>query len=57
MPPSVSAVVLVWPLVKMHRRCCLVAAKVSHMALSSQGQPERKSRVLNMVKTMDEEGS
>lgn len=33
-----------------------VAAKVSQYALLPQGQPERKSRVLNMVKQMDEEG-
>lgn len=33
-----------------------VAAKVSHLALLPQGQPERKSRVLNMVRTADEEG-
>ncbi|MFN0030905.1 MAG: succinate dehydrogenase/fumarate reductase iron-sulfur subunit [Flavobacteriales bacterium] len=33
-----------------------VAAKVSQFALLPQGQPERKSRVLNMVKQMDEEG-
>jgi len=33
-----------------------VAAKVSHLALLPQGQVERKQRVLNMVKQMDEEG-
>jgi succinate dehydrogenase / fumarate reductase, iron-sulfur subunit len=33
-----------------------VAAKVSQFALLPQGQPERKRRVLNMVKKMDEEG-
>ncbi|NRA65736.1 MAG: succinate dehydrogenase/fumarate reductase iron-sulfur subunit [Pseudobacteriovorax sp.] len=33
-----------------------VAAKVSHLALLPQGQPERKNRVLNMVKTMDDAG-
>ncbi len=33
-----------------------VAAKVSQYALLPQGQPERKERVLNMVKQMDEEG-
>ena len=33
-----------------------VAAKVSHLSLLPQGQPERKLRVLNMVQTMDEEG-
>jgi succinate dehydrogenase / fumarate reductase, iron-sulfur subunit len=32
------------------------AAKVSHLALLPQGQPERHSRVLDMVRTMDEEG-
>jgi len=32
------------------------AAKVSHLALMPQGQPERYERVLNMVETMDEEG-
>jgi succinate dehydrogenase / fumarate reductase iron-sulfur subunit len=33
-----------------------VAAKVSHLALLPQGQPERRSRVLNMVARMDEQG-
>jgi succinate dehydrogenase / fumarate reductase iron-sulfur subunit len=33
-----------------------VAAKVSHMGLLPQGQPERDQRVLAMVKTMDELG-
>ena len=33
-----------------------VAAKVSQLALLPQGQVEAKERVLNMVKTMDEEG-
>jgi succinate dehydrogenase / fumarate reductase iron-sulfur subunit len=33
-----------------------VSAKVSQLALLPQGQIERKSRVLNMVKQMDEEG-
>ena len=33
-----------------------VSAKVSHMALLPQGQPERKQRALNMVSKMDEEG-
>ena len=33
-----------------------VAAKVSQFALLPQGQVERKQRVLNMVKKMDEEG-
>jgi succinate dehydrogenase / fumarate reductase, iron-sulfur subunit len=33
-----------------------VAAKVSQLALLPQGQVERKERVLNMVKQMDEEG-
>ena len=33
-----------------------VAAKVSHLGLLPQGQPERKKRVLAMVNTMDEEG-
>lgn len=33
-----------------------VAAKVSQFALLPQGQVERKQRVLNMVKQMDEEG-
>ena len=31
-------------------------AKVSHLASLPQGQPERKRRVLSMVKTMDKEG-
>ena len=33
-----------------------VAAKVSHLGLLPQGQPERKSRAHNMVRTMDELG-
>jgi len=33
-----------------------VGAKVSHFALLPQGKVERKRRVLNMVKAMDEEG-
>jgi succinate dehydrogenase / fumarate reductase iron-sulfur subunit len=33
-----------------------VSAKVSQLALLRQGQVERKERVLNMVKQMDEEG-
>ena len=33
-----------------------VSAKVSQLALLPQGQPERKKRVLAMVKTMDDEG-
>jgi len=33
-----------------------VAAKVSHLSLLPQGEPERKSRVLKMVETMDKEG-
>ena len=33
-----------------------VAAKVSHLALLPQGDPERKSRVLNMVQQADKEG-
>lgn len=33
-----------------------VGAKVSHLALLPQGQAERTQRVLNMVRTMDEEG-
>lgn len=33
-----------------------VAAKVSHLGLMPQGQPERDRRVLSMVKTMDEAG-
>jgi succinate dehydrogenase / fumarate reductase iron-sulfur subunit len=32
------------------------AAKVSHLGLLPQGQPERMSRVLNMVQQMDKEG-
>ena len=32
------------------------AAKVSHLALLPQGDPERGSRVLKMIKAMDEEG-
>lgn len=33
-----------------------VSAKVSHLALLPQGDPERKIRVLNMVAQMDKEG-
>ncbi len=33
-----------------------VSAKVSHLSLLPQGQPEAKERVLNMVQQMDEEG-
>lgn len=33
-----------------------VSAKVSHLGLLPQGQPERKPRVLNMVEQMDKEG-
>src|SRR3954468_8010611 len=33
-----------------------VAAKVSHLGLMPQGQPERNKRVLAMVQTMDEAG-
>src|SRR5687767_4700623 len=33
-----------------------VSAKVSQLALLPQGQPERKTRVENMVAQMDEEG-
>ena len=33
-----------------------VSAKVSHLALLPQGDPERKTRALNMVAQMDKEG-
>jgi succinate dehydrogenase / fumarate reductase iron-sulfur subunit len=33
-----------------------LSAKVSHLALLPQGEPERKTRVLNMVHQMDKEG-
>ena len=33
-----------------------VAAKVSHLALLPQGEPEGKGRVLNMIAQMDKEG-
>ena len=33
-----------------------VSAKVSHLALLPQGEPERKTRVMNMVAQMDKEG-
>ncbi len=33
-----------------------VAAKVSHLGMLPQGQPERKRRALNMVEQMDKEG-
>jgi succinate dehydrogenase / fumarate reductase iron-sulfur subunit len=32
------------------------SAKVSHLALLPQGEPERQTRVLNMVAQMDKEG-
>jgi succinate dehydrogenase / fumarate reductase iron-sulfur subunit len=32
------------------------AAKISHLGLLPQGQPERNRRVINMVRVMDEEG-
>jgi len=33
-----------------------LSAKVSHLALLPQGEPEKKTRVLNMVQQMDKEG-
>ena len=33
-----------------------VSAKVAHLALLPQGQPERRSRALNMIAQMDKEG-
>jgi succinate dehydrogenase / fumarate reductase iron-sulfur subunit len=33
-----------------------VSAKVSHLALLPQGEPEKRTRVLNMVAQMDKEG-
>jgi succinate dehydrogenase / fumarate reductase iron-sulfur subunit len=33
-----------------------VSAKVAHLSMLPQGQPERRQRVLNMVAQMDEEG-
>jgi succinate dehydrogenase / fumarate reductase, iron-sulfur subunit len=33
-----------------------VAAKVSHLGILPQGQPERQRRTVNMVRTMDEQG-
>ena len=33
-----------------------VSAKVSHLALLPQGDPERKNRAMNMVAQMDKEG-
>jgi succinate dehydrogenase / fumarate reductase iron-sulfur subunit len=33
-----------------------VSAKVSQLSLLPQGEPERESRVLNMVAQMDKEG-
>jgi succinate dehydrogenase / fumarate reductase iron-sulfur subunit len=32
------------------------SAKISHLALLPQGQPERRRRVLHMVRQMDAEG-
>ena len=32
------------------------AAKIAHLSLMPQGQPEKDARVINMVKTMDREG-
>jgi succinate dehydrogenase / fumarate reductase iron-sulfur subunit len=33
-----------------------VSAKVSHLALLPQGNPERKTRVIAMINQMDKEG-
>lgn len=33
-----------------------VSAKVTHLALLPQGDPERRTRALNMVAQMDKEG-
>ena len=33
-----------------------VSAKISHLALLPQGEPERKQRVINMIAQMDKEG-
>ena len=33
-----------------------VSAKVSHLGLLPQGQPERKKRVVSMVEQMEKEG-
>ena len=33
-----------------------VSAKVSHLALLPQGEPEKRSRVFNMIAQMDKEG-
>jgi succinate dehydrogenase / fumarate reductase iron-sulfur subunit len=33
-----------------------VSAKISHLALLPQGDPERKTRVVNMIEQMDKEG-
>jgi succinate dehydrogenase / fumarate reductase iron-sulfur subunit len=33
-----------------------VSAKVSHLALLPQGEPERRQRVLSMIAQMDKEG-
>jgi succinate dehydrogenase / fumarate reductase iron-sulfur subunit len=33
-----------------------VSAKISHLALLPQGQPERARRALDMVRKMDEQG-
>ena len=33
-----------------------LSAKVSHLSLLPQGDPERNSRVINMVAQMDKEG-
>jgi succinate dehydrogenase / fumarate reductase iron-sulfur subunit len=33
-----------------------VSAKISHLGLLPQGEPERKQRVINMVAQMDKEG-
>jgi succinate dehydrogenase / fumarate reductase iron-sulfur subunit len=52
----VLVVVLVWLLVKTSSAMLFLSAKVSHLALLPQGEPERKSRVLDMVAQMDKEG-
>ncbi len=45
----------VWLRVRTHRHRCLPGAKISHLGLLPQGQPERDSRALRMVRQMNAE--
>ena len=55
-PPPALCAALVWRLAQIPLRCLLVGTKVSHLGLLPQGQAERESRVIHMVRKMDELG-